>query len=259
VTITADFQADLGGVTVGAGTLYAFEAAVPVGLGLAEVRAQDAWRGDRDGDVATDDVYDARTITLDLAVTAMTAAGAGAAIAALKAAWAARTVETTLDVRIPGTPETVLRYYGRPRGLAVDLELLLFGLARAQATFRALDPFAYGAAVTGSALTPGTATVTNAGDAPTDRVTIALVGNGGTPTVTNTTDSSGSIAWTAPLANAATRTIDLRARTVVDGSSADKYPEVAPGSRWFRLLPGANTIVVAGCTSATFTYRPAWP
>lgn len=260
MTLTADWQVEVGALVLGAGTAYEIDDAAGGigGLGLAGIRSYDAPRGDRDGEVAVDDVYEARLLTIPVVAVGDGPAAASALVTELRAAWAAQAGEVTLDLRLPGQPETALRFYGRPRGLQEDQRLLRSGVVRALATFRALDPLRYGAAVTTAALTPGTTPVVNAGDASTERVTITLVGSGGTPSITNAADDSGAIAWAAPLANGVTRTIDLRARTVVSGGT-DRYGEVAPSSRWFRLRAGSNPITVAGCTSATLTYRPAWP
>lgn len=250
-----DATLTLGGVTIGPAP-FVLETA-PAGFGLAGIRAVDAQRGDRHGDVAGDDVYEPRSIVADVAVLGDDQAATGVLLRDLQAAWAASSIEKALDVDLPVFAEP-LRFYGRPRGCVVDLSPLAGAAARAQVAFRALDPLGYGAPVTSAALAPGAHTVTNGGDATTDRATIVLVGSGGTPQLTNATDDAGAIAWAVPLAAGAVRTIDLRAATVVDGA-ADRYSEVTPGSRWFRLRPGPNAITVAGVTSATFTHRPAWP
>lgn len=258
MTITADYQIDLGGVTLGPGTAYRVRRVS--GLGVPVPRSRDVTRIDRYGDAGGADLLPSRIIGIDVIISNQTVATAWTALRTLKAAWPASSTDQTLTIRWPGSAETTMTFYGRSRGVDVVTQgggQGDHGVIFATCMFHALDPLQYGASVS-TGPSSGTFTVTNAGDSTSDRCTITIVGSGGTPTITNTTDSSGAITWASTLAGAASRTIDLRAKTVVDGSGNDKFSEVSPSSTWFRLLSGSNSITTSGLTSATFAARPAY-
>lgn len=242
--------------TVGPGTIYRLAKDRLIGIGLPEPRIGDGERGDLPGDIGGVDVARRRRIPLPLHIVG-TQTAALAALAALKRAWAPRPQDVTLDLYIPGQPSTDgrLRFYGRPRGVEVDLARIAGGWARAMAIFDALDPFGYGPEETvADAASP--ASVTSLGDMPTDRFTIEIVGNGGTPVITSATDDAATVAFAEPLANGAVAILDVRTRSVtVDG--LEVYP-LAAAARWFRLLPGNNSITFTGCASVEITHRPAY-
>ena len=165
-----------------------------------------------------------------------------------------------LDLREPGTPETNMAYFGRPRPLSIDPTLHRFFRKTGTFTFEAFDPFAYGAAAgpTNYLLAGSPHSITNDGDADTRRVTIDINGNGGTPVITNTSDSNGDLTFSEVLAGGSTWTVDLYNETVVDGSSVNKIDALSPAAIWFKFRPGANSVTIAGCASIDVTIRPAW-
>lgn len=253
MAITVDWQAELRGLTVGASTSYPFTSGID-GLGVPQVRASDTELSRRHGEYGGYDVLERRVVSLPVAIDGTSLADTYQKLQALKAAWRPSVADLGLDVRLPGQPATVLRYYGRPRGLTADLARLKNSWADTLLTFDALDPFGYGAEAT--TVITGSGPVTNAGDADTDRVVLTINGNGGTPRVENTT-ADGYIAFDRALAGGAAYTLDVRARTVLLGTAA-RYEDVTPGSPWFVLVPGANTLVVTGATSVGVTFRPAY-
>lgn len=240
-------------LTIGTGTSYLFSGPVD-GLGLPGVRSEESTRGDGDGNVAGPDTYDTRTISLPVKVDAASETAAWTLAQALKVAWrhVSSVTDETLDLTIGGSS---LRFYGRPRGCVLDLDLLPQGHVDALCTFAALDPYGYGAEVTSAVDSSSPLVVTNAGDVPTDRFTITVVGNGGTPVITNTTDDGLSVTFATALSG--TAVLDFRARTVTVGA-VDHYSDLAANPRWFRLLAGANTLTFSGCASIQVVHRPAY-
>ena len=137
MAITRDWQAELGGVTIGAGTDYDLEGPI-TGLGVPAPRTSDLDRGDQPGVFGGRDVPKVRTIGIAVAINGDDPAGAWDLVDALCAAWATTSTDTTLDIRLPGMG--TVRWTGRPRGVDLDLELLPYGSARARLVFDALDP-----------------------------------------------------------------------------------------------------------------------
>lgn len=180
----------------------------------------------------------------------------------LAVAWRlARTGELALDVREAGTPEAVMRFFGRPTGAEGDASSQRFGQLNMLCSFTCTDPFGFGASVTESDAA-GTVTLDAAdmGDAGADhqRATITVVGNGGTPALVSATDSNGDITCADVLAVSDELVIDLRAMTAtVEGVAADEI--IAPSSTWFSLIGGqTNTLTLTGAASCSVTWRPAY-
>ena len=248
----ADWQGELGGLTFGAGTLY--ELTGPVGgLGTPAPRTSDVDRGAHPGEVSGLDVLPRRVLTVPFGVNATTATQAMGLVQALKEAWAeSALVDVAFSLQLPGM--TARRWYGRPRGIDLELDSLSEGWVEALGTFEALDPYAYGDPVV-VPLTTTSTVVTNPGDAPTDRFTIEITGAGGTPVLTNS-GADASIRWAAALTG--TRNIDLRARTVATTGGADKYSELSPSNEWWDLQAGGNTITRSDISAASITLEPAY-
>lgn len=255
-------RATLRGLTMGDATDYCITRTT--GLGLSQFRDRDAERGDQDGDVPGRDKLAPRLLTFQLTL----GAGQGVRDATERIRVASELLadvnegfapeDGPADVElllewpgiIPGLDEC--SFYGRPRSVNDDTSLLP-GRISALALFRALDPLKYGPLdLVSDGASP--ATVTNAGSYRTDRATITVHGNGGTPVITNVTDDSATLTFADTLAG--TAVIDLRAQTIVNGGGDPLA--LAPGSGWFALLPGANTLTFAGCASIDVEHRPAW-
>lgn len=241
----ADFELELNSLTIDGGD-YTFEGPIG-GLGTPEARTVDSERGDRDGDVGGADVLQRRTLTIPVAITEDDPDDAWTLLDDLKAAFRVTAADQELTLTLPGLVGTT--YFGRPRGVEVDLEGLGQGVIRALCTFVCLDPVGYGDEVTETA--GASITVTNAGTYVTDRVELTVAASG-TPTISG---ENGSIVFADSFSG--TRVINLRDRTVTDGSGTDCYPEVAASSTWFTVLPGANTIATSTGTVAA-TFRPAY-
>jgi hypothetical protein len=263
--VTCDLRAELNGVTIDGAdedATYVLLADSISGLGLPEPRTADLDRADDHGSVAGQDFTQPRALRIPIAInTPDDPAAAWAALRALKAAWQPTgPADDLLSIYAPGIgpSDDTLRFFGRPRtALDVNLRMVHAGIIYALATFVALDPIGYGPTEADSG--SGTFSVTNAGDARTERATITITGNGGTPTIANASDGGGNVLFTEALAGAATWVIDLRARTVVDGSGNDVFAgNVAPSSLWFGLQPGANQLTLTGAASAALSFRSGW-
>jgi len=251
-----EWTGKLRGVSFGAGSSWEIDETGIAGLGAPAPTENDVDRGDRDGTIGGLEVLPRRVLTIPLVGSFASPGAAWAAFATLKAAWRKSSGEEALDLRLPGMTSDGLRYYGRPRGLLEDLAALKSSTIRTLATFHALDPLAYGPEVVAG---PGTTVVVaNPGAEDTDRVTLKVIGDGGTPTITNADDGGGSIVFSSSVANTDERRIDLRAHTVTDETGTDRYSEVLSASTWFVLRPGTNTLTVTGATSAEVTFRPAY-
>lgn len=263
--MTCDLRAELNGLTIDGAdedATYVLLADSISGLGLPETRVADLERADDHGSVAGQDFAQPRALRIPVAInTPEDPRAAWAALRALKVAWRPTgPTDDVLAIYAPGIgpSDDTLRFHGRPRtALDVNLRMVHAGIIYALATFMALDPIGYGPAEADSG--SGTFSVTNAGDARTERATIVITGNGGTPAIANATDGGGNVLFTQALPAAATWTIDLKARTVVDSAGDDVFPgNVAPSSLWFGLQPGANQLTLTGAASAALSFQSGW-
>jgi hypothetical protein len=132
----SDYQAVLNGLTIGAGTTYEFEGPVD-GLGVPAPRTADL-ELPTGGVLGGRDLPSVRVITIQVAILAASASAAMTAVAALNTAWAPSSTDQTLDIRLPGMG--TVRWTGRPRGVDVDLDRIISGVARARLIFDALNP-----------------------------------------------------------------------------------------------------------------------
>lgn len=133
---TSEWQAELGGVTVGNGTIYQFEGPI-TGLGVPSPRISDLDLP-TGGTVGGRDIAAKRTIGLAIYVLGDDASDVMTAVAALNAAWAPTSTDVDLEINLPGMGAVI--WTGRPRGVDLDLALLPYGVARARLVFDALDP-----------------------------------------------------------------------------------------------------------------------
>ena len=241
----------VGGLTLGDGTSYGITRMN--GLTRAGIRAARAERGDRDGEVGGVDVLTRRMISMGLRLRGASQASVWSLLTDLNTAWPPASTDTTLDVAAAELTGG-RRFYGRPGSIEDDgMANLRFGQIDCFATFEALDPLGYGAEEEALAQS-GTFAIDNVGTAPTDRITLTVNGNGGIPQLANATDGK-----TIKFAEAVTgtRVIDVRARTVLDGTT-DAYGELSPTNQWFDLLAGSNSLTLSGAASVDVAWRPAW-
>lgn len=252
MTVTMDWQVELGGVTVGAGTGYVLTGPI-TGLGLAVPRSADSERGMSPGDVAGVDVDARRVLTIQVGVDGADAASGMAEFEVLKGAWASSPIDVALDIRLPGFASVARRFYGRPRGMDVELASLHTGWIDVLATFEALDPYGYGPEQT-VALVDGDTVVAYPGSAPSDRYRIELTAVTGATVTLDTTGPGPALTLVNIPVGAV---LDGRTRTITTAAGVDLYSHLAPGSGWPTLTPGTNSFTLDGA-SGTLTYRPGY-
>lgn len=252
-TLSNLYTGAVGGVTFGIDQDAMWESA-PAGLGVPIPDTSDVGLPVHGSSGGVDRVR-VRSIKIPLLISETTDALALTALETLKDAWIIDT-DTTLDLRLSDAQRT---YYGRCRGLDLSHEHLWQGTIEGiLAHFDCLDPWGYTTAVAVGADSSSPVTLTNSGNTRTKRVTLTIVGNGGTPVITNTTDpDSGDITFRTTLANLAERSINLRTETST-AASVNKDSEISPSSTFFDLLPGNNTITFTGCTSVAASIESAY-
>ncbi len=113
------------------------------------LRSSSVPRGGGTGSAPTLERIDRTIITIPVEWYSTTAALLEAELQNARAAWGTFPGDDgellRLDIREPGTPETVVSYFGRPRPLTMDRTLYKFARTTGLATFEALDPLTYGA------------------------------------------------------------------------------------------------------------------
>lgn len=268
MTITADWQIDLPdrSLLMGPGTSYRIRNTRGLGglLDTPSLRTDDMARTASDG-MSLGKVYaQFRTLSWRIGVESSLSSNVTSDVRTLLKAWRAPQdgSEVALDVRVPGLPETSVRYYGQPRSVVSETTGWANprGLVEVDCEFYCSDPFAYGASVADNSNT-GTFTIAaaNLGDlgADTDRVTLTITGNGGTPSITNDTTGGTIVAATA-LTSGASWTIDLHVRTLSSGSTS--YPQyVSASTTWFKLKGGTeNSLTLTSASWVDISYRPAF-
>jgi len=254
VTITADYQAEIRGVTIGAGTDYPTITKPWDGVAdLAGVRATETKLPVRDGVRSGQELYSSKLLTFQLLVAGSSPADAQTLLSTLKTAWLRSSTDVPLDLRLPGMTETTLRYYGRPRDLQADLRFLEQGSIEVIAHFLATDPYTYGAEVTTNVTT--SATVGNAGDVegwPT------LVINGAATSPFSVTVDGHTISFATTIGVGHSVTVDTKARTAVTDASVDVYGYLAVSPDWAPVPSGGCTVSQSGAASVDVKLRPAY-
>lgn len=258
MAITAAWQGNLRTLTFGSGTAYRVLDQGLRGLGSGSIDGYRQNRSTIDGLVGGNDRLRTRQIAIPFAIRQASAATASAKMTDILNAWRPASSDLELQMRIPGTPATIMSYWGRPDGVDAKVDLIELGYVEMLAQFECLDPLRYGAEETDNN-NSGTFTVTNSGNAPSDRVTITITADGvGAPSLVNTTDSSKTITWNTTLAASTVRVIDLRDRTVETAGGANKYSEIDPSSAFFQLLSGGNSWTATNISDVDITFRSAW-
>lgn len=274
-----DYTATLNGVTIGSGTVYQWTA-WPTGLGVPEIRAEDEFRPRRDGITPGDDWLGARTVVFEVQVKGEHA-DIEEALSDLSAAFAPRSSDVWLDLRVTGSPsEYALK--GRPRGCVWDLQKrFTHGIGDARCVFVATDPLKYGPEQTVViSLGAGGAGLAYPVSYPISYGASSLTGLASTPNVglkavewsaeiagpvTNPrvahVETGLYVAVDATLESGQTIVLDSRAGALLLGGTTPRPNWLRPGSRWFTLAAGSNSLrytADSGSGAATITYRPGW-
>lgn len=230
-------------------------------FGVPQIRVKDLEFSVMDGSAGGIDTYSPRVITIPVTVWFSSPAQARENMQEIIDKWQVlRAGVTALDIRIPGTPETTMRFYGRPRDIAEAEVFIAAGYYKLELTFDALDPLAYGAATTVANSASSPITITNNGNFNSRRCVLRAHGNGSIPLITNTSDPDGGfITFTEALPLGQYYDIDLYNMTVTHSSGGNRDQEVTIASIWMEILKGSNSITFSGCGSLEVTeFRPAW-
>lgn len=277
--ITADVQAEIAGLLLGADTAYVIEAFNP--WAGVDWRTDDRPRAQAHGVWPATDLWGTRRV--GLAVTVNSTAGKQAALAAwyaLAAAFAPGSGPVELVWQEAGVK---YRLVGRARLAEPDVSDLAQGVIRADCRFEATSPFIETLAEQtgstglgtpaggrsyprshpwgyGAPSTPGLIYATNEGTAPASWAA-TVVGPVTAPRLENETtgevlDLSGTVSAGETLEiNSATRTL------LLDGTSS-RASWLRPGSAWWAFPPGAATTVrfeaSGGSGSLTLRWRDTW-
>lgn len=273
--------ATLRGLTIGDGTPYVVRQWPAALFDTAPMRTTDVSVPRRDGVIAGDDFHDGLDITIDLFVTAATAAAAESALVDLREAFGRSTEDLVLDVdlldRSGGSVFRDYEIFGRPRGVltAPTREYFTNGYIPARARFMATDPIRYSGEmvqVIGLAENdlPQTLpfvlgyqdseTITNTGTATVDRWSLEFEAVGGSlidPSIAHA--GTGQIIFHGlTMASGDTLVVDGHDRRAILNGTTPVIPTIA---QWWQLTPGSNTIRFAASTAsslsstATLTWR----
>lgn len=249
------YTGSLRSVSFGVGEDYLWGADAPAGLGIPTPETSDlAAAGE--GIIGGADRLRNRIIRVPMIVL-VDDGSAEDSLDDLKRAWRPSQTTTELDLRLSADAR---RYYGRPRGLEVDVTRIEQGYIAAVGTFDALDPYAYDTTTTSvTADTSSPVVIPNQGTAATTRVTLTVTGNGNKPNLVNTSDPhSGRIRFRAALGVDQTVTIDLRTFAVRNSSNNRVDQLISPVSDFFVIEAGNNTVSFTGCASVSAVVRPAY-
>lgn len=286
----------LRGVTVGTiapGVTWYLKDA-PALFGIDSPRTNDAPVPAGWGDLAYGhDLPSARNIEFVAWSNQTTETAALTALEAFQAAWGQ--TDETLPLTIAGPSRTWI-VYGRPRRSVPNLTDSLSGIIEVACSFRALDPRLYDATLTSTTVdlgtdlgglefpfafpasfgttTPGTATLTNTGNAPTYlTITIDPASENVTnPIIVNQTTGERLEFDGLTIPTGKHLDVDFGARTVTlhDPFTAGGVVDVASSidrtvSTWWTgtgILPvGANVITTTGSgngATVTYSFRSAW-
>lgn len=282
--MTVDYQLTIGDLTLGDGTPYLIPKG-PAGLGLPEVRISDTPRPQDHGLFWGVDYFGKQAITFQVEILGDTAEDTTALMDALAAVWQPPAPGLGTDAVVPLTvdlPGQIPRSWdGRPRRAAYNLENLKAGVIVATLQYDAADPRLYDAATVLSTAaatagggrtydrvyplvyaaggTGGTLIVTNAGNFPS-RPVLRVLGPSTTPRIENI-EAGRFLAADMAVAAGEYLEFDLDAHTVMLNGTASRYGSLVPGSSWWELAPGDNSIKFTAADSTgtlELTYRSAW-
>ena len=291
MTTTADWQVELRGLILGAGTDY--EVSGPWdGLGLPGLRTSDAERPLDDGDDLGADWHEGRLLKFAWHLLADDEADALDLAQALTVAWGRSQTDIEMGLQLGGRQRIVR---GRPRSCEIDLDRLPQATPRAVCTFKAGDPRIYdvteqsgqcGLQIVEGGLTFGTISPTAGGvtfgtiTAGGGWITAENEGTADTPCVLTiegpVTDprvvliaedgTQKTVDLTLTVPGGSRVVIDSHDGTVTQDGSTSQFAALTAEStpvRQFRLPPGTNSLrFLAASPDAdarlTAQWRSAW-
>lgn len=246
---TINGQWEIAGLLIGQGTLYPIDEVQ--GLGMPEVRAAEIQFVDRDGGHSTRERLASREIVLAIGVDGDPDT-AGYATLIDNLASALRPSDSDVLARWRRFGRT-RRVTARPRGLVLPWDdPFHLGAARVACRLICLDPVIYEEAETVVAGT-GAQTATNNGNYAVYPV-VTITGPSAGVTLRNNSDGGKQIVL---VDLSGTTTVDFKTLTVTVGGAA-RPQAVQPGSLWWRLLPGSNSLQLDGAGSFSVAFRSGW-
>ena len=279
--ITADGQIEMRGLLMGAGTDFLIGDDGIDGFGTTDLRVSDIARPQAHGLFQQRTWLGQRDIDFEVLVVGDSQADVLTNLQTLGEAFApaSSTEAEALALRVGG--QTFLAF-GRPDKTAADVSLIHSGLAKVKTRFVATDPLLYDATessdTSGGASTSGGHGYPHAyphgyGSVVSGDITAANGGNFetyGTATIsgpcTNPTitlaETGESLSCTIAIDVGDSLVIDFKERTVTLNGTASRSTAVdRPGSSWFAMAPGDNTIGFSqssGSGSMSWAWRDAW-
>lgn len=136
--LTADYQAELQGLLIGAGTQLEIIPPGITGLAKPAPKTADVPLDEAPGSYGSPDQPADRPITISFAINGTDAADAMGLLDDVNDAWAETAADVELHLQLPGWGHVF--YEGRPRGVLEVLEHLHTGVIYCLGTFVALDP-----------------------------------------------------------------------------------------------------------------------
>lgn len=201
-------------------------------------------RPTKHGERTVENLYGARMLTVSGLCKALTGDLMYTSMYYLMSVTNALVNTTTLKVT-----EDIERYCDVLRSGEVRTAYVGKGAFAFEVNLRADDPFKYAVAGNTNGLVGGVGeTLANAGTVPTFPV-ITLTATG-TPTIT-----VGSYTWTATSSIPSGSVIDMKAMTVLNGSTS-YFDAVSPSTDWLWLDPGNNT--VQSSVACNVAWKDAW-
>lgn len=138
MTVTLDYQAELGGVLMGPETDFVIIPPGISGLGIAKPKTQDVDLAGADGVYPGADFRAPRIILIPLEILGDDDDDAMGNYHALELAWLPTVATTELHIKLPALG--AFYFVGKARGIELNLELLARGVVQCVAEFHATDP-----------------------------------------------------------------------------------------------------------------------
>ena len=137
--MTTPYTVVLGGLTMGAGTVYEIDAAGIDGLGTPVAKTQDVVYNFGDGSYGNPDHIGPRVILIPFNINDTSDTNAWADLALLAAVWAPVAADVQIDIILASATWS---YMGRPRSLEAHTQYAQQGVITAIGEFHALNPVA---------------------------------------------------------------------------------------------------------------------
>jgi len=177
---------------------------------------------------------------------------------ALKSGFRPSTQTKELDIRLEGAAR---RYYGRARGMEVDMTNIKQGVIVASATFETIDPYGYSLTTQTVNSSGNQIIIPNLGTAPSKRCRLTITGNGGKPYLENRRDPFlGFVRFRTNLNAGVQRRVNLSNFSVSTVGGNPRENELSIQTSFFLIEPhpNGNQIVFSGCQSVSAVVRYAY-